>query len=167
MLQPAQAEACGKLSAALLRPARKLMRLTRKFVVTLVFGIMLVLIASAFTRVEREIAFFDRDARHDATLVGAVIARAMDHVWRTEGEASALDLLEDVARRSRHWQIRFVWLDDQVSAVWRPALKLSELTTVAQGHPWSRRIESGEGQIFTYVPASPPGGRPAAIEIRE
>ena len=143
------------------------MRLTRKFVFFLLLGIMLVLIASAFTRVEREITFFDRDARHDATLVGAVIARAMDHVWRTEGETSALDLLEDVARRSHHWQIRFVWLDRQANRAWQPQLPLSELDVVAAGHPWSKRIESGEGQLLTYVPASPPGERAAAIEIRE
>src|ERR1700748_232048 len=106
------------------------MRLTRKFVISLVLGIMLVLIASAFTRVEREITFFDRDARHDATLVGAVIARAMDHVWRTEGEASALDLFDDVAHRSRHWQIRFVWLDPNASPAWKPSRPLSELDAV-------------------------------------
>jgi two-component system NtrC family sensor kinase len=142
------------------------MRLTRKFVFMLVLGIMLVLSASAAMRVQREVEFFDRDARHDATLVGAVIARAMDHVWITEGEVAALSLLEDVARRSRHWAIRFVWLDTPVGDR-KPALSLSELGAVLSGHVWSRRIESGEGLTYTYVPTRVPGGRLGAIEIRE
>ncbi|MEY4578077.1 MAG: hypothetical protein RL701_2780 [Pseudomonadota bacterium] len=143
------------------------MRLTRKFVVTLVFGIMLVLMFSAFTRVEREIAFFDRDARHDAELVGEVIARAVDHMWRTAGEASALDLFEDVAHRSQHWQIRFVWLDPPVNGAWQPSLPLPELWQVHQGRSWSKRIESGQGLLYTYVPLHLPSARAAAIEIRE
>lgn len=86
------------------------MRLTRKFVVAVVLGIMVVLSVNALARVERETEFFDLDARKDAALVGAVIARVMDHEFRTEGEAHALDVFEDVAKRSRHWQIRFVRL---------------------------------------------------------
>jgi len=143
------------------------MRLTRKFVFILVLGIMVVLMVNAFTRVEREIAFFDRDARHDATLVGAVIARAVDHVWRTEGEASALDLFEDIAHRSHHWQIRFVWLDERATGPWQPSLPISELSALAHGHPWSKRIESGQGLLYTYVPVGLPSAGAAAIEIRE
>ena len=143
------------------------MRLTRKFVFTLVLGIMLVLMFNAFLRVEREVAFFDRDARRDAALVGAIIARAVDHVWRTEGEASALDLFDDVAHRSHHWQIRFVWLSAPVDPAWQPALPLDELVQVSQGHSWSKRIESGQGLLYTYVPVIVPKARRAAIEIRE
>lgn len=132
----------------------------------LVLGIMLVLSASALTRVKREVDFFDRDARRDATLVGAVIARAMDHVWATEGEAAALSLVEDVARRSRHWSIRFVWLD-AAAAERAPALALSELSAVLAGHAWSRRVEAGQGLTYTFVPTRVPGGRLGAIEIRE
>jgi len=143
------------------------MKLTRKFVLMLWLGIILVLIGSAYTRVEREIAFFDRDARHDATLVGQAIARAMLHVWRIQGESSALDLFEDVAHRSPHYQVRFVWLDAQAGAPWVPSLALAELTRVMRGQVWSKRIESGQGLLYTYVPISPPGSRRAAIEIRE
>jgi two-component system, NtrC family, sensor kinase len=143
------------------------MRLTRKFVLTLVLGIMVVLSASAIARVHREIEFFDRDARRDASLVGAVIARAMDHVWRTEGEEAALELLDDVVHRSPHWQIRFVWLEAPASPERMPALPLAELSEVLRGREWSRRIEAGDGLTYTYVPASVPGGRPSAVEIRE
>jgi two-component system NtrC family sensor kinase len=143
------------------------MRLTRKFVLTLVFGIMLVLSANAVTRVQREVEFFDRDARHDATLVGAVIAAAMDHVWRTEGETAALSLLRDVVRRSRHYKIRFVWLDEHSGSAMQPELPLSELSAVLAGKPWTRRIEKGEGVTYTYVPANVPVGRFGAIELRE
>ncbi|HEX4353505.1 MAG TPA: HAMP domain-containing sensor histidine kinase [Polyangiales bacterium] len=143
------------------------MRLTRKFVITLVLGIMFVLSANAVTRVQREVAFFDRDARHDATLVGAVIAAAMDHVWRTEGETAALSLLGDVVQRSRHYKIRFVWLDERSRGDFKPELPLSELASVLQGHPWTQRIESGDGVTYTYVPANVPIDRLGAIEIRE
>ena len=143
------------------------MRLTRKFVFMLVLGIMVVLSASAAVRVEREVDFFDRDARHDATLVGAVIARAMEHVWRTEGEQQALSLMHDVAQRSRHWGIRFVWLDALASDDKRAALPLSDLTLVRSGRVWSRRVEEGEGVTYTFVPARVTPGRMGAIEIRE
>jgi signal transduction histidine kinase len=143
------------------------MRLTRKFVLTLVLGIMLVLSASAAMRVQREVDFFDRDARRDATLVGAVIARAMEYVWRTEGKFAALALMQDVARHSRHWQIRFVWLDEQARRERAPSLPLSELSEVQRGHAWSLRIESGEGVTYTFVPVHVPDGRLGAIEILE
>jgi two-component system NtrC family sensor kinase len=142
------------------------MRLTRKFVLTLVLGIMLVLSENAVTRVQREVAFFDRDARHDATLVGAVIAAAMNHVWRTEGETAALLLLSDVVRRSRHYKIRFVWLDAHSDGM-QPELPLSDLGAVLQGNAWTKRIERGEGVTYTYVPANVPIDRLGAIEIRE
>lgn len=143
------------------------MRLTRKFVVMLILGIMMVLMFNAFMRVEREISFFDADARHDAQLVGAVIARAVTHVWRTEGEASALDLFEDIAHRSQHYRIRFVWVEAPTAPAWAPSLPLAELGTVKLGRPWSKRIESGQGLLYTYVPMSVPSARAAAIEIRE
>jgi len=144
------------------------MRLTTKFVVTLVLGIMLVLIVNAFFRVGREIAFFDRDARHDATLVGAVIAQSVDHVWRTKGEQAALNMLDDIAEHSRHWRVRFVWLDQEGQRTpWAPAVPLAELSAVLAGHSWSKRIESGLGLLYTYVPVHLPRARPAAIEIRE
>lgn len=143
------------------------MKLTRKFVFMLWLGIIVVLLAIAYRRVEREIAFFDLDARHDATLVGQAIARAMLHVWRIQGESSALDLFDDVAHRSLHYQLRFVWLDRQASSAWQPSLPLAELTRVAAGHVWSKRIESGQGLLYTYVPLTAPGSRTGAIEIRE
>jgi signal transduction histidine kinase len=143
------------------------MRLTAKFVVTLVFGIMLVLSASAVSRVQREVEFFDRDARRDASSVGAVIAQAMTHAWQQEGEAGALALVRDIAARTRHWQIRFVWLDPAADGDTQPALPLTELSEVEQGRTWSRRIENGDGLTYTYVPTKVPGKKAAAIEIRE
>ncbi|HET8932421.1 MAG TPA: HAMP domain-containing sensor histidine kinase [Polyangiales bacterium] len=143
------------------------MRLTRKFVVAVVLGIMVVLSVSALARVERETEFFDLDARKDAALVGAVIARVMDHEFRTEGEAHALDVFEDVAKRSRHWQIRFVRLEPSATAARKASLPLAELESVKFGHTWSKRIESGQGLLYTYVPVSLLDKRPAAIEIRE
>jgi two-component system, NtrC family, sensor kinase len=143
------------------------MRLTRKFVVAMVLGIMVVLSVNALARVERETEFFDLDARKDAALVGAVIARVMDHEFRTEGEAHALSVFEDVAKRSRHWQIRFVRLEDSATSARKASLPLSELESVKLGHTWSKRIESGQGLLYTYVPVSLPNKHPAAIEIRE
>jgi two-component system, NtrC family, sensor kinase len=145
------------------------MRLTRKFVLTLVLGIMLVLSASAVSRVQREVEFFDRDARRDASSVGAVISRAMTHVWRREGESGALALVSDMAARSRHYRIRFVRLnpaaDGDIDT--QPSLALEELGEVRRGNPWSRRIDRGEGLTYTYVPVEVPGQPFAAIEIRE
>ena len=143
------------------------MKLTRKFVFMLWLGIILVLIGNAYTRVQREIAFFDRDARHDATLVGQAIARAMLHVWGVQSESSALDLFDDVKNRSPHYQIRFVWLDSNAGSAWQPSFPVPELVHVARGQVWSKRIESGQGLLYTFVPISPPGTRPGAIEIRE
>ena len=46
-------------------------------------------------------------------------------------------------------------------------MPLLELEPVKIGHTWSKRIESGQGLLYTYVPVSLPNKRPAAIEIRE
>jgi signal transduction histidine kinase len=72
-----------------------------------------------------------------------------------------------VAKRSRHWQIRFVRLDPAATVAQKPALPLAELAAVSAGHTWSKRIEHGQGLLYTYVPVSLPDKRPAAVEIRE
>ncbi len=143
------------------------MRLTRKFVLVLVLGIVAVLAVYAYMRVERELALFDKDMRRDAALMGAVLAHATAYAFRTEGEVAALSLVRDVAKKSQHVQVRFVWLEPSTDERYLPELAFRELDTVLAGRTLSHRSERAGGALYTYVPVQVPDSRKGAVELRE
>ncbi|HEX7481465.1 MAG TPA: ATP-binding protein [Polyangiales bacterium] len=142
------------------------MRLTRKFVLMLVLGIMVVLTVNAVIRVQREVALFDQDTRRDAALMGAVLAHDMGYAWRTEGESAALSLLRDVAKKSQHVRVRFVWLEAQ-GVTSEAGLSAADVAQLRAGATVSRRIETGVGALYTYVPVVELLAAPGAVELKE
>ena len=135
------------------------MRLTWKLTFAMAGSVLVVLGLNAVVRVRRQVAHFERDVRNDHRVLGRTISGAAALIYRTVGEQSALDLVEDANEREGHVLIRWVWLES--AAVVAGGVRAEQSSMRAR--------ESGEDidSIYTYVPVDVPGPGRAAIELRE
>ncbi len=142
------------------------MKLTRKFVLGLVIGILLVHAGSAFQRVRQVSGLIRADVEKDARILGRALALAVERNWQARGENDALGLLKDTADYSKQAQVRWVWISDD-----RPYP--GQLPVVERKAIW-RRLTSGEQvvvererpeAIIAYTPVHTPDNRLGAIEI--
>jgi signal transduction histidine kinase len=144
------------------------MRLTRKFLLALVAGNLVIVAVSAVVEVRREIALFDSDMREDARVLGESVSLAALRIWRAQGETAALALVREEAERQREMRVRWVWLERGEGDA--PRVPRGELGALFAGGPVSRPFSDandGPGSLFTYVPVRTPAGDGAAIEIEE
>ncbi|XXX75524.1 HAMP domain-containing sensor histidine kinase [Sorangium sp. So ce134] len=144
------------------------MKLARKLTLALVFGVFLVLALSAYVQIRREARIFENDVQRDHHAMGRALAAAVTGVWRSEGPARALRLVEDANERERQVDIRWVWLDEQADEAHRPRLAPELLVAVSQGQAVVHRIpREGADVLVTCVPVPVTGGRAGALELSE
>lgn len=139
------------------------MRLTRKFTLSIVLGILLVHAANAAFRIRREEQHFHDDISRDEQLMGAVLTNATLRVWNHSGEQAALDVVNSAAASSQHLVIRWHWLGDGKNP---PTLTAQHLEALQRGAPVSL-TKDGASAISTFTPVSAPDGRLGAIEIED
>ncbi|WP_433930439.1 sensor histidine kinase [Sorangium cellulosum] len=109
------------------------MKLARKLTLALVFGVFLVLALSAYAQIRRDAMVFENDVQRDHHTMGRALAAAVMEVWRSEGAARALRLVEDANEREQQVNIRWVWLDGQADEPHRPRLAPELLVPVIRG----------------------------------
>ena len=90
------------------------MRLARKLILATLAGLALVLAASAYFRITRELELFERDMIMDHAVLGRTLAAAMVRVWEGKGRNEALSLLENVSTPDGRFRVR--WFDGEVPA---------------------------------------------------
>jgi hypothetical protein len=123
------------------------MRLTRKFLLALVVGILAIVAVSAVVEIRREIALFDSDMREDARVLGRSVGLAAQRIWQAEGESAARALVLEEAQRQPEMRVRWVWLEPAGEAP--PRVPLGELEPLFRGESVSRPI----GRTFSiYLP---------------
>lgn len=138
------------------------MKVTRKFTLALIAGILLVHAASAAVGVHRELTLFHEDTARDSWVLGRALSHAVRLVWRAQGEAAALALLA----RAGDAQVRVRWVWPDAQGEHRPVAAPAELTGLAAGRPVVLRlVRRGQEGVYTYVPLRVPGGRLGAIEV--
>jgi two-component system, NtrC family, sensor kinase len=140
-------------------------RLAQKLTLAFVLAVCGVLAANGTARVRREVALFETHAIREHRSVGRALRSSVLAVFRTEGEQRALELVEDATRS--HGRIRFQW-------VWFAAARqlhgsAAMIWSAPEGHPLTVEAsdESGAATRFTYVRATAPDGRKAALELAE
>ncbi|WP_437286861.1 sensor histidine kinase [Sorangium sp. So ce406] len=144
------------------------MKLARKLTLALVFGVFLVLALSAYVQIRRDAMVFENDVQRDHHTMGRALAAAVTEVWRSEGAARALRLVEDANEREQQVNIRWVWLDGQTDEPHRPRLAPELLVPVAGGQAVVRRIPQKDADLLvTCVPVPVPGDRAGALELSE
>ncbi|WP_437588618.1 ATP-binding protein [Sorangium sp. So ce1000] len=145
------------------------MKLARKLTLALVFGVFLVLALSAYVQIRREARTFENDVQRDHHAMGRALAAAITGVWRSEGPARALRLVEDANERERQVDIRWLWLDEQADEAHRPRLAPDLLVAVSRGQAVVQRIprEDDADVLVTCLPVPVPGDRVGALELSE
>jgi signal transduction histidine kinase len=88
------------------------MRLARKLILATLVGMALVLAASAYFRITRELELFERDMIMDHGVLAQTLANAIPRVWAEKGRAEALSLLENVSTPDGRFRVR--WVDGDV-----------------------------------------------------
>jgi signal transduction histidine kinase len=94
------------------------MKLARKLILATLAGIALVLAASAYFRITRELELFERDMIMDHAVLARTLAGAMARVWEEKGRDEALSLLANVSTPDGRFRVR--WVDGEVPVT--PAL---------------------------------------------
>ncbi|WP_437936641.1 sensor histidine kinase [Sorangium sp. So ce341] len=144
------------------------MKLARKLTLALVFGVFLVLALSAYVQIRKEARIFENDVQRDHHTMGRVLAAAVSEVWRSEGQARALRLVDDANERERQVDIRWVWLDEQASEAYRPGLAPELLVPASMGQTVVHRIPRKDADVLiTCMPVPVPGDRVGALLLSE
>jgi signal transduction histidine kinase len=119
--------------------------------------------------VRRELALFDAETRRDNHALGRALAVAASTTWSVGGEAEARKIVEE-AGDGVDVAVRFVVLDEERDPRDAPAVPRDQLGSLAEGREafirWQLPGDS-DPSLYTYVPLSTSGARPAAIEVRE
>lgn len=121
------------------------MLLTRKLTLALVTAVVIVLTLNGILTARREIAFFEADTQRDARVMGRALVAVVAEVWRTQGEARVLELIEDANERDASVNFRVVSLSP--SSPRKPFIDPGPLPSGRQ----AVFRETADGKIFTYV----------------
>ena len=142
------------------------MKLAQKLTLAFILATCAILAVNALLRVRREVDLFESKSARDHRLLGRTVKSAILAVWRTEGEARALALVDDLDQQQpRKVTFRWVWLDGS------PQLHV-DATALANAKENDTvmaldRDASGEPTRYTYVPVTAIDGRRAALEVSE
>lgn len=136
------------------------MRLARKVTLALVVAVVAVLTVNGFLTARREISFFEADTQRDARVMGRALVAVVAEIWRTRGEARALEIIDQANEREADVNFRLVSLDP--SSPRKPTIDPGPL---AAGRQAVFREPASGGQIFTYVALPPEIAPGAAIEV--
>jgi signal transduction histidine kinase len=143
------------------------MKLARKLVLAFIGAIFTLLTIYGYHRVNRESALFETDMLRDAHTMGRALGAAVSDVWRADGEARAIALVEGANDRGSDLRIRWVWVDAPEKDSHRARLGPDELEPVLHGREVVKMDTHGMGTMLTYVPVDVPDGRRGALEIAE
>lgn len=132
-------------------------RLTAKLLLSILAVIAVVLAANAWRTTVREHDLFDGDLRHDARLIGALLAHGYIQEDRLDGPAAAEAFLRDPALVSSGY-----------TATWYPraALPRAVRDAIARGESPSVRDDAAkpDGRLDTFVPGVASDG-PGALRL--
>jgi two-component system NtrC family sensor kinase len=123
------------------------MRLTRKFIAALIVGVALVALVQGYFDYRREQEVFDRQMRGEAAALGRALAFGTADVWTRDGQAAALQFLEQAKSKSDQVRVRWVWLDADAKSSYAPV--------------------EPRGLLVSYVPVDVPEPRVGGLEIRQ
>ncbi len=145
------------------------MKVTRRFTLALIGGILVVHAASAAVLFVRERRVLESNLSRDARVFGRALGHAVEQAWTSGNEARAMELIRYATEQESHVTLRWVWLDAPPGDPHAPAARAEALAPIGLGRSVVLRLwpaESGE-TLYTYVPVRAPGRRTGAIEIAD
>lgn len=141
------------------------MRIAFKLSVVLLPAICIIFAVGGYVAVRRELLFFETGATRDKIIYGRPLAAALEEVWRTSGEAVALDMVTHANDPGNPVGVRWVWLDSAAELSKTPSVPNEQLAALESGDILSGLRVPGDDRVFTYIPVRAPDGRVGALEL--
>jgi two-component system NtrC family sensor kinase len=126
-----------------------------------------VLLVASYFRVQREVALFQNDMRHDHRVVGRTLARAVAEVWRLKGKRVALEVVAHANSAHGSVTVRWVHPDAPRGTPAAPRVSQPALASLREGRTTDLIVDEGDGLFCTYVPIHNTDAEYGAIEISE
>ncbi len=123
----------------------------------------LVLAASAYLEMRRDVAAFNIDSRRDDVLIGKLFAFAMNEVWDREGRDRAISLVAEVLAHGSDTQ-RLRWIDAENLRFLPP----DSIRVLRSGNEIGvEKHEPARGMLLVYTPLLRNGAMAGVLEISE
>jgi signal transduction histidine kinase len=143
------------------------MRLVPKLSLVFLVCSTVILGANGWLRVRREVGLLEADRIHDHDLIGRALGASVAAVWRSDGEESAMRLIDAARAGEGRLRVRWVWLDGRRDA--RDLhVDLASIAATPPGATLSRLAPDGHGEVerYTYAPLAVADGK-GALELSE
>lgn len=147
------------------------MRIIQKLSLAFILTTGTIVAIGGAIRAPRELAVLEYDRVRDHRLMGRAVGSAIAAVWRSDGEAKALAVLERANGVDSRVRMRWVWLEGAKAET--PAIDPSLVLSTPTGDSITRTVESDGtaanpyGMRYTYVPLPVDRSRRGALELAE
>ena len=145
------------------------MTIASKFTIALLACVVVAVMGYATLAIRSELARSESDIVEHETATAHALRPAIRDVWQHDGEARALELVEEARQRLRNVDVRLVALDPGAPPERRPRVSLARLARLDADEDVVviDRDYERMGRIFTYVPAHFASPSAAAIEVSQ
>jgi len=141
------------------------MRISGKLTLGVIAGIVAILAISSYLTVNREVLLFETDMARDHEIFAQAVASSMARVWRVDGRAHALGLLEQLDAGEGSVRVRFVPRDGRPTD---PHIGQSALAGVLRGGaPLHDKLEGPSPKLYSYAAVRLGNETPGVLELSE
>jgi two-component system NtrC family sensor kinase len=141
------------------------MRISGKLTLGMIAGIVAILAISSYLTVNREVELFETDMARDHELFAQAVASSMARVWRVDGRAHALGLLQQLEAGEGSVRVRFVPKDVLPND---PHINPSALDRVRTGGvALHDKLEGPSPKLYSYAAVHLGDETPGVLEVSE
>ncbi|MEO8905418.1 MAG: ATP-binding protein [Polyangiaceae bacterium] len=141
------------------------MRISGKLTLGMLAGIVAILAISSYLAVNREVKLFETDMARDHELFAQAVGSSMARVWRVDGRAHALDLLQQLEAGEGSVRVRFVPKDVTPND---PHIDQEALRRVRQGGAALHdKLEGPSPKLYSYAAVHLGEETPGVLEVSE
>ncbi len=141
------------------------MRISGKLTLGMIAGIVAILAISSYLTVNREVDLFETDMARDHELFAQAVASSMARVWRVDGRAHALGLLQQLEAGEGSVRVRFVPKDVLPND---PHIKPLALDRVRLGGAALHdKLEGPSPKLYSYAAVHLGDETPGVLEVSE
>jgi two-component system, NtrC family, sensor kinase len=141
------------------------MRISGKLTLGMIAGIVAILAISSYLTVNREVELFETDMARDHELFAQAVASSMARVWRADGRAHALGLLQQLEAGEGSVRVRFVPKDVLPND---PHIDPMALDRVRMGGAALHdKLEGPSPKLYSYAAVHLGDETPGVLEVSE
>jgi signal transduction histidine kinase len=143
------------------------MKLTLKLVCVVLAVTVLVLAIAGYLRVQREVDTFQSTMAQDGRLLGQIIGGMLADVWQTQGQARALQLLEDANASTQRFHFSWIPLESLTPALDHAGVDQQQRIALSRGDRVAVKTRDAQGQatLSVYTPVVVGSEMPGVIEV--